>query len=90
MALLFIMLAAQTAQAQKMAAAIKDVKIGTIKTPDYKDSKAPNNNYWCEYGRMAIERFGIWKGGWLALCRIAKCHPFYKGELYDPVPERKE
>ena len=43
-----------------------------------------------EYGRMAIERFGIWKGGWLALCRIAKCHPFYKGELYDPVPERKE
>ena len=46
-ALLFVMLAAQTAQAQKMAAAIKDVKIGTVKTPDYKDSKEPNKNYWC-------------------------------------------
>ena len=41
-----------------------------------------------EYGRVAIERFGILKGGWMTLCRIARCHPFYKGELYDPVPER--
>ena len=42
------------------------------------------------YALEAIEKYGAWKGGWLALCRIAKCHPFYKGELFDPVPERDE
>lgn len=47
LALLFIVLGGQVAQAQKMAVTIKDVKIGTVKTPDYKDSKEPNKNYWC-------------------------------------------
>ena len=26
------------------------------------------------------------KGGWLALKRFARCHPFYKGDYFDPVP----
>ena len=32
--------------------------------------------------------FGAWvaKGGWLAVKRICRCHPFYKGDPYDPVP----
>ncbi len=42
-----------------------------------------------EYALVAIERYGPWKGGWLALRRIGRCHPFHrKGEheYYDPVP----
>ncbi len=41
-----------------------------------------------EYALIAIERYGAWKGGWLALKRICRCHPFHTGEhdFYDPVP----
>ncbi|MCD8115937.1 MAG: membrane protein insertion efficiency factor YidD [Oscillospiraceae bacterium] len=41
-----------------------------------------------EYAMIAIERYGAWKGGWLALKRILRCHPFHFGEhdFYDPVP----
>ena len=41
-----------------------------------------------EYAMTAIERSGPWKGGWLALRRILKCHPFHRQETieYDPVP----
>ena len=38
------------------------------------------------YAVQAITKYGALKGGWLALKRIARCHPFYKGDLYDPVP----
>ena len=36
----------------------------------------------------AIEKYGAAKGGWLALKRISRCHPFHRGEhdFYDPVP----
>jgi putative membrane protein insertion efficiency factor len=37
------------------------------------------------YALDAVEKYGAWKGGWLALRRIVKCHPFHKGG-YDPVP----
>ncbi len=41
-----------------------------------------------EYALEAVEKYGAVKGGWLALRRIAKCHPFHrqKSVEYDPVP----
>lgn len=38
------------------------------------------------YAKEAIEKYGAAKGGLLALRRLLKCHPFYKGDPYDPVP----
>ena len=40
-----------------------------------------------EYAYVALVRFGVLKGSWLALRRLARCHPFAKGGL-DPVPLR--
>lgn len=38
------------------------------------------------YAYEAINKYGICKGGWLAIKRLCRCHPFYKGDPYDPVP----
>ena len=38
-----------------------------------------------EYAAQAIGKYGALKGGFLALKRLFRCHPFYKGEWYDPV-----
>ena len=38
------------------------------------------------YAFEAIQKYGALKGCWLALRRILRCHPFYKGDPYDPVP----
>jgi putative membrane protein insertion efficiency factor len=37
------------------------------------------------YAVEAIERYGAWQGGWLALKRIGRCHPLRPGG-FDPVP----
>ena len=37
------------------------------------------------YAMEAIEKYGAWRGGWMAVKRILQCHPFHKGG-YDPVP----
>ena len=41
-----------------------------------------------QYALEAIEKYGAAKGGWLALKRLSRCHPFHRGEhdFYDPVP----
>ncbi len=38
-----------------------------------------------DYAMQAIQKHGPFKGGWLALRRILRCHPF-GGHGYDPVP----
>lgn len=38
------------------------------------------------YAQEAILRYGARKGGALAIKRLLRCHPFYKGARFDPVP----
>jgi len=42
-----------------------------------------------EYAMEAVSRFGVIKGGCMAVKRISKCHPFHEGG-HDPVPEKVE
>ena len=39
-----------------------------------------------QYALEAITKYGAVKGGWLALNRLLRCKPFYKGDYFDPVP----
>ena len=38
-----------------------------------------------QYGLEAVQKYGALKGGWMALKRIGRCHP-WGGHGYDPVP----
>jgi uncharacterized protein len=40
-----------------------------------------------EYAQEAVERYGALRGGWKALWRLLRCHPFSRGG-YDPVVTR--
>lgn len=37
-----------------------------------------------EYAMEAVERYGALRGGWIALARVLRCHPFARSG-YDPV-----
>lgn len=37
------------------------------------------------YALEAVSKYGALKGGWLAIKRVSRCHPWHPGG-YDPVP----
>ena len=39
------------------------------------------------YAIEALEKHGVFKGGFLAIKRVLRCHPFSEGG-FDPVPEK--
>ncbi len=38
------------------------------------------------YALEAVEKYGAVKGGALAVKRLLRCNPWYKGDYFDPVP----
>ena len=39
-----------------------------------------------QYALEAIEKYGPWKGGYLAFRRLLRCNPFNHDDPFDPVP----
>ena len=37
-----------------------------------------------EYAAIAVSEYGLLRGGWMALWRLLRCHPFCKGG-FDPI-----
>jgi uncharacterized protein len=42
-----------------------------------------------EYAAIAVSEYGVLRGGWMALRRLLRCHPFHRGG-FDPVPAKTE
>ena len=69
---------------------MKNILIAMIRF--YQKAISPYKRFHCiyiptcsQYAIEAIEKYGPFKGGVLAIKRILRCHPFAKGG-YDPVP----
>ncbi|MDY3928819.1 MAG: membrane protein insertion efficiency factor YidD [Clostridia bacterium] len=58
----------------------------------YQKNISPLKGYSCcrfvptcsEYALQALEKYGAFKGSYLAIRRLLRCHPFHKGG-YDPL-----
>lgn len=42
-----------------------------------------------QYAVEALSEFGLVRGSWLSLVRLAKCGPWHRGG-WDPIPERRD
>ena len=42
-----------------------------------------------QYAVDALREFGLVRGTWLSLVRLAKCGPWHQGG-WDPIPERRD
>ncbi len=69
---------------------MKDLTLGLIRT--YQRVVSPLTPPMCRfqptcshYGYEAVARYGVWRGGWMTLRRVARCHPWSPGG-FDPVP----
>ena len=40
-----------------------------------------------EYASDALNKHGAWRGFWLAVARVSRCHP-WGGQGFDPVPDQ--
>ena len=70
---------------------MKKILLGLIRL--YQAARSPYSRGCCKfvptcsaYAYEAITKYGALKGGYLALRRLLRCHPFYKGDPFDPVP----
>ena len=59
----------------------------------YRTTRSPLIGFHCrhlptcsDYADMALDRHGLWAGGWMTLARLLRCHPFGTSGL-DFVPE---
>lgn len=64
---------------------IKGIRIYQKYLSPLKHTKCPYYPTCSQYGLEAIEKYGAFKGGLMAIWRILRCNPFSKGG-YDPVP----
>jgi uncharacterized protein len=70
------------------------VRIGVVLVRSYQLLLAPFAGGACRfqpscsaYAIEAIEAHGLMRGGWMAVARVARCHPFSRAGI-DPVPPR--
>jgi len=59
----------------------------------YRHSLSPLIGFHCrhmptcsQYGDEALARFGLWRGGWMTLARLMRCHPWGTSGI-DNVPD---
>lgn len=40
-----------------------------------------------QYAMQAVTEYGVLRGGWLSVVRLAKCGPWHRGG-WDPIPDQ--